>query len=70
MRRRHVDFLQLQRCLLRGEITEGPYVPTSSATGYWRCNVEATVNGDPLRVVVELPDNPPGVLVITVIRLR
>lgn len=64
-----MDLLQVQRCLLRGTITEGPYIPTSSKSGYWRCNVEATVGGDELRVVVELPDDPPEVLVITVIRI-
>lgn len=68
MRRRGVDVPQVQRCLLRGEITEGPYVPTASRMGDWRCNVEANVSGDQLRVVVEIPENAAYVLVITVIR--
>jgi hypothetical protein len=66
---RDVDVPQVQRCLLRGEITEGPYVPIASRTGNWRCNVEATVSGDRFRVVVEMPEDAPAVLVITVIRL-
>lgn len=67
MKRRHVDFLQVQRCLLKGEISEGPYIPTSSRSGDWRCNVEAVVGGDLLRVVVELPERASRILVITVI---
>lgn len=69
MRRRRVDLFQVQRCLLKGEITEGPYVPIASRTGDWRCNVDAVVAGELLRVVVELPDLPPELLVITVIRI-
>ncbi|NGP53233.1 DUF4258 domain-containing protein [Thioalkalivibrio sp. XN8] len=69
MRRRDVDALQVQRCLLRGEITEGPYVPIASRTGTWRCNIEANVSGDQLRVVVEIPEDATSILVITVIRV-
>lgn len=46
-----------------------PYVPTDSRTGAWRCNVEGIINGDRLRVVVELPKEPPDLLVVTVIDL-
>jgi hypothetical protein len=70
MCRRGVDVLQVQRCLMRGEITEGPYTPIASRTGNWRCNVEANVSGDRLRVVVEIPEDATAVLVITVIRLE
>jgi hypothetical protein len=69
MRERRIDFLDVQRCLRRGAITEGPYVPTGSRTGANRCNVEGIVDGDRLRVVVELPEKPPELLVVTVIDL-
>lgn len=69
MRRWDVDVLQVQRCLLRGEITEGPYVPIASRTGNWRCNVEANVSGDELRIVVEIPEDANSILVITLIRV-
>lgn len=70
MQERHIDFLDVQRCLQGGAITEGPYVPTDSRSGAERCNVEGIVDGARLRVVVELPDEPPDVLVVTVIELR
>ena len=65
MIRRRIDLLSVIRCLKRGEITEGPYVPTNSRTGDWRCNVRAFVDARWLRVVVEIPEN--GLLVITAI---
>lgn len=69
MRERRIDFLDVQRCLKGGAITEGPYVPIDSRTGAHRCNVEGLVAGDRLRVVVELPDKPPDLLIVTVIDL-
>lgn len=66
---RGVDDLDVQRCLRGGAITEGPYVPTDSKTGAWRCNVEGVIDGDRLRVVVELPKELPDLLVVTVIDL-
>ena len=69
MQQRRIDFLDIQRCLRGGAITEGPYVPTDSRTGAFRCNVEGIVDGERLRVVVELPDKPPNLLVVTVIDL-
>jgi Domain of unknown function (DUF4258) len=68
MRKRGIDRLQVIRCLQRGRITEGPYRDIRS--GQWRCNVEATVSGDSIRVVVEIPDKPPLLEVITVISLE
>jgi len=56
MRARKIDRLQVERCLQRGSITEGPYVPTNSRTGNWRCAVEARVSGDWVRVVVEIAE--------------
>lgn len=68
MRSRQIDALSVLRCLRRGIIAEGPYRDIKS--GQWRCNVEATVSGEWLRVVVEIPDTPPHLEVITVIGLE
>jgi hypothetical protein len=67
MRERQIDFLDMQRCLRAGKVTKGPYVPSDSFTDEWRYDVESIVNGEWLRVVVELPDDSPNVLVVTVI---
>jgi Domain of unknown function (DUF4258) len=67
MRERHIDFLDMQRRLRCGKVTKGPYVPSDSLTDELRYDVEAIVDGEWLRVVVELPDDPPGVIVVTVI---
>jgi hypothetical protein len=64
-----LPFFAAQRCLRGGVIREGPYVPTDSRTGAFRSNVEGIVDGGRLRVVVELPDKPPDLLVVTVIDL-
>ena len=66
MRERQIDFLDMQRCLRRGNLIKGPYVPPDSLTDDWRYDVEAIVDGEWLRVVVELPDNSPDVIVVTV----
>ena len=66
MRERDIDFLDVQRCLRRGKATQGPYIPQDSTTGEVRYAVEAIVDGDCLRVVVELPEEPADVVVITV----
>jgi hypothetical protein len=47
--------------------TRGPYVPPDSLSNEWRYDVEAIVDGEWLRVFVELPDDPPDVIVVTVI---
>jgi hypothetical protein len=57
----------VRRCLRRGRVTRGPYVPSDSLTDEWRYHVEGIVEGKWLRVVVELPDEPPNVIVVTVI---
>ena len=41
-------------------------MPTNSRTGYWRCNVSATVDGIRLHVAVEVADDP-LLLVVTAI---
>lgn len=69
MRERRIDFLDVQRCLRGGRITEGPYVPTDSRAGANRCNVEGIVDSVRLRIAVELPEKPPDLLVVTVIDL-
>jgi hypothetical protein len=67
MRERQIDFLDVQRCLRSGKVTKGPYVPSDSLTDEWRYDVEAIVDGEWLRVVVELPEDPPSVIVVTVV---
>ena len=70
MRERHIDFLDMQRCLRGGKVTKGPYVPPDSLTDEWRYDVESIVDEEWLRVVVELPDDPPDVIVVTVIAVE
>lgn len=67
MRERHIDFLDRQRCLRRGQVTRGPYVPPDSLNNESRYDVEAIVDAEWLRVVVELPDDLPDVIVVTAI---
>ena len=69
MVKRRIDDLDVQRCLRDGAVTEGPYVPTDSRTGAYRCSVEGIIDGERLRVVVELPDEPPNLLIVSVIDL-
>lgn len=66
MREFGIDFLDVHRCLCRGKTARGPYVPRDSATADNRYDVEAIVNGDWLRIVVEVPDESTDVIVITV----
>ena len=70
MRERRIDFLDMKRCLRGGQVTKGPYVPSDSLTGEWRYDVEGIVDGEWLRVVVELPNDPPDVIVVTVIAIE
>lgn len=69
MVRRGIDLLQVQRCLLHGRMTEGPYVAVNSTTGDWRCNLETRI-GERIRVVVEIPQHPTQLIVITAIDLE
>jgi hypothetical protein len=66
MHERGLDFLDVQRCLRRGRVTRGPYNPPDSATGELRYDIEAFVDEDCLRVVVELPERSMDVTVVTV----
>ena len=70
MRERSIDFLDVQRCLRHGKAIRGPYVPSDSITDEPRYDVEAIVDGDWLRVVVELPDERSDIVVVTVIVLQ
>jgi hypothetical protein len=53
-----------------GKVTRGPYVVPDSLTDEWRYEVESIVDAEWLRVVVELPDDPPSVIVVTVIEVE
>ena len=68
--RERADRSEQQRCLRVGKVTKGPYVPPDSLTDEWRYDVESIVDGEWLRVVVELPDVPPDVIVVTVIAVE
>lgn len=63
MIRRRIDRLSVIRCLKRGVVTEGP--APELGTGNWRCVMEAQIDGERLRVVVEIPTE--GLLVITAV---
>lgn len=66
MREFGIDFMDVHRCLRRGKTARGPYVPWDAETDHSRYDVEAIVNGEWLRVVVELPEASPEVFVVTV----
>lgn len=70
MRERGIDFLDVQRCLRRGKVMRGPYVPSDSVTNEWRYDVEDLIDGDWLRVVVEMPKQTADVVVVTVVVLQ
>lgn len=50
-----------------GKSPRGPYVPPDSLNNESRYDVEAIVDAEWLRVVVELPDDLPDVIVVTAI---
>ncbi|MBS0419207.1 MAG: DUF4258 domain-containing protein [Proteobacteria bacterium] len=66
MREFGIDFLDVHRCLSRGKAARGPYAPSDSESNECRYDVEAIVNGEWLRLVVELPDKSPDMVVVTV----
>lgn len=70
MRERGIDFLDVQRCLRRGEVMRGPYVPSDSVTDESRYDVEEIIEGDWIRVVVELPEHTADLVVVTVVVLQ
>jgi hypothetical protein len=65
MRELGIDFLDVHRCLSRGKTARGPYAAPNSETDECRYDVEAIVNGEWLRLVVELPATSPDIIIIT-----
>lgn len=61
-RQRNVSFKQIIDCLLKGTISEGPYM---FVNGAWRCNVSRHAAGEEITCVVEF-DLPARLLVVTV----
>ena len=60
---RRINRIMVERCLMRGAITEGPYV--AAASGNWRMNVSRYAAGEEMTCVVEI-DWPNKLLVVTV----
>ncbi|SJM94978.1 DUF4258 domain-containing protein [Crenothrix polyspora] len=65
MKQRHITIGQILRCLLKGEITEGPYREIS--TGNWRMRLELKESGQLVTVVAELytAENGEKIIIIT-----
>lgn len=65
MKKRHITRAQIDQCLLKGQITEGPYRDVGS--GNWRVRMEHYVYGQCVRVIAELFTNDLGekILIIT-----
>lgn len=63
MEERGIDFLDVQRCLIRGAVEENPYIH-SIRSGKWRVRMVAVVSGRDLRVVAEVADNEPELVVV------
>lgn len=67
MTERGIDFLDIQRVLRGGAVTEGP--APDLRTGDERCSVEGVVDSRRLRIGVALPADRQDVVVVTVIDL-
>lgn len=65
MKKRHITRAQIDQCLLKGQITEGPYRDVGS--GNWRVRMEHYSYGQCVRVIAELFTNDQGekILIIT-----
>lgn len=65
MKKRHITRVQINQCLLKGRITEGPYRDIGS--GNWRTRMEHFSDGQCIRVIAELFMNDLGekILIIT-----
>lgn len=61
-RTRKIAFKQIIDCLLKGTISEGPYI---FVNGKWRCNVRRHAAGEEMTCVVEF-DWPKRLLIVTV----
>lgn len=64
MKKRHITRAQIDQCLLKGKITEGPYRDIGS--GNWRVKMEHYSSGQCVRVVAELFTNDLGEKIIII----
>jgi hypothetical protein len=64
MRKRRITRTQVMRCLLRGEITEGP---ARSMKGNWEMRIETISAGNAIQVVaaLERTDGEGHIVVVT-----
>ena len=62
-KQRRISFLAIQRCLLLGRITEGPFL---NQQGHWQVTMQRFASGEELQVVLAI-DPPEKLIVITVI---
>jgi hypothetical protein len=65
MKKRHITRAQIDQCLQKGKITEGPYRDIGS--GNWRVKMEHYSSGQCVRVVAELCTNDQGEKIIIII---
>lgn len=65
MKKRHITRAQIDQCLQKGKITEGPYRDIGS--GNWRVKMEHYSSGQCVRVVAELSTNDQGEKIIIII---
>lgn len=65
MKKRHITRAQIDQCLMKGKITEGPYRDVGS--GNWRVRMEHYSYGQCVRVVAELFTNDQGKKTIIII---
>jgi len=61
-RQRSISFAAIQQCLLKGSISEGPFL---NQHGHWQMNFERFAAGEELTVVAAI-DWPSKMVVITV----
>jgi len=64
MKKRHITRAQIDQCLLKGKITEGPYRDVGS--GNWRVRMEHYSYGQCVRVIAELFTNDQGEKIIII----
>jgi hypothetical protein len=65
MKKRHITRVQIDQCLIKGRITEGPYRDIGS--GNWRAKMEHFSDGQCIKVIAELFTDDLGekILIIT-----
>lgn len=65
MKKRGIDRLDVQRCLINGTIDEGPYRHNIASTN-WRVRMAGVISGEKLTVVAEIAErNAEQIIVIT-----